>query len=71
MWFPFLLFVPTVFFQKLPTREECFSPTGDNEVVRLPLSEEANDALRRQRTANTVPLDGAFDVVAHGSLNGR
>jgi len=54
-----------VLFQKLPTREERLSATGDNEVVRLPLSEEANDALRRQRTANTVPPNGAFDVVAH------
>lgn len=70
MWFPLLLLVLAVLFQKLPTREERFPATGDDEVVWFPLSEEANGAFRRQRPPNTVPLDGAFGVVAHGTLNG-
>lgn len=36
-----------VLFQKLPTREERLSTTGDNEVVWFPLSEKASDALCR------------------------
>ena len=60
----------TVLFQKLPTRPKSLSATGDNEVVRLPLSEEAKDAFHCQQPANTVPPDRAFNVVAHGSLGG-
>lgn len=70
MWFPLSRAVLTVLFQKLPTREERLSSTGDDEVFRLSLSEEANAPLCRQRPANTVLLDGALDVVAHGTLNG-
>jgi len=55
-----------VLFEKLPSREERLPATGDDEVVRLPLSEEANGTFRRQRPPNTVPPDGTFDVVAHG-----
>jgi hypothetical protein len=70
MWFPPLRAVLGVFVQKLPTREERLSSTGDDEVVRLSLSEEVDDAFCPQRPQNTGPLDGAFDVLAHGTLNG-
>lgn len=55
-----------VLFQKLLTSEERLPVTGDDVVVRLPFSEEANNAVLRQRPLNTVPSNGAFNVVAHG-----
>jgi hypothetical protein len=57
---------PIVLFQKLPTLEECFPTSGDDEVVRFSFLEEANNALRRQRQSDSIPLNGAFNVVAHG-----
>ncbi len=59
-----------VLFQKLPTRPERLPTTGNNKVVRMPLSEEANGTFRRQRPANTVPPDGTFNAEAHSPLSG-
>ena len=52
------LSAPVVLFQKLLTSGESLSVTGDDAVVRLPFSGEANSAFRGQRPPNTVPLGG-------------
>jgi len=57
-----------VLFQKLPTRPKHLPTTDNDEVVGLSLLEEAKGTLLRQRPPNTVPPDGAFNVVKHGSL---